>query len=134
MVRITINVMIINSAAAPRWRRRDARGAGRGPGDAEYLDRLLDMVPRSAPGHGPGGEQVFDHPVAVDGLAGFDEMSSLGSIHHPDIAIAIGPCRFVAGGILHRGSIDPHGTPVGAGTQCTIDEAALTRRVAGADW
>src|SRR5437667_4799615 len=107
MVRITIRVMIINSAAAPRWRRGVAPGLECG---------RLDMIPRSAPGDGPGWQQVFDHPVAVDGLAGFDEMRTRGSIHQPDIAIPIGPCRLVAGGIFDGGPVDPHGTPLRAGT------------------
>src|ERR1700728_3955930 len=113
MVRITIKVMIISSAAAPRWRRRVAPGADRGP--AEYLDRLLVMVPRSASRDGPGRQQVFDHPVAVDRLSGCDEMSSLRSVHQPDVAIPVGPRGFIADGVFHGGAIDPHGAPPGAG-------------------
>src|SRR5450631_3182604 len=123
MVRITIKVMIINSAAAPRCRRRVAPGAGYGG---------IDMVPRSASGDGPGRQQVFDHSVAVDGLAGFDEMSSLRSIHQPDVAIAIGPCRLIAGGILDGGPIDPHDSALSGGTERAVDDPSFARRGAGA--
>src|SRR3979490_2264498 len=93
----------------------------------------------SVSGDSPGRQQVLDHPIAVNRLAGPYQASSLASIHEPHVAIAVGPCRLIAVGIFDGDSVAPHGAPTAAGTQCAIDDLMLTRcdaaaSACGAGW